>query len=312
MKKVSVIVPVYNAEKYLRECLDSLVNQTLKEIEIIVVNDGSKDNSLSILREYEKKHKDKVIVIDNKENQGIGRTRNNGLKKATGEYIGFMDSDDYADLNMYEEYYEFAKKNKLDIATGYYTKLINNNKEVFKNEYFEITNYQNNKNIINLIDYGPANKIFKNNIIRENKILFEEKLKYEDMPFVLKNVYHSNKIGHINKSLYCYRVHRNSETTTMDKRVFDMFEILNIVNRYYKVKNEEIEYLNIRQITRYMLQQKYQKDKKLKREFINKGYKILNEKYPGWKCNDYYKQENKLKRVIKNNKILLKLYCLKR
>ena len=109
--KVSVIVPVYNVESYLEECLESLVNQTLKDIEIICINDASTDNSLQILKEYKKKYSKLIQIIDLKKNVGLGYARNNGLDKAQGEYIAFVDSDDYVDVTMCEKTYIAGKEN---------------------------------------------------------------------------------------------------------------------------------------------------------------------------------------------------------
>ena len=114
--KISIIIPVYNAEKYLRKCLDSVINQTLKEIEIICINDGSTDLSLSILKKYATC--DNRIKIINQENQGVAIARNNGLKYATGEYIGYVDSDDYVSSIFFELLYNNAKKYNADIACG--------------------------------------------------------------------------------------------------------------------------------------------------------------------------------------------------
>ena len=111
--KVSIIVPVYNTEPWLRECMDSLVNQTLKEIEIICVDDGSPDNCGKILDEYAKK--DTRIIVIHQKNQGVSAARNAGLDVASGEYITFVDSDDYVDLNTYEKMYNLAKKDEIDI-----------------------------------------------------------------------------------------------------------------------------------------------------------------------------------------------------
>lgn len=310
MKKVSIIIPVYNSSKYLKECLDSVLNQTLKEIEIIIINDGSTDSSEKTIKDYVKENTN-IIFINNKKNKGIGYSRNIGVSKSTGEYIGFVDSDDTIEPEMFEKYYNFAIKNKLDIVTGYYYKKFDSTKEMFENSYFNISNLNEMPNLINLLDYGPCNKIFKRELIIKNKINFEEKLKYEDMPFVLKALYHSSKVGHINKAYYNYRIHDSSETTTMDRRVFDMFKIMDIINNYYKDKkemNNELEYLNISQLTMYALQQKYQKDKKLKKEFINQVYDTLNTNYINWKKNLYYQKTSILKRVIKNNKVLVKIH----
>ena len=114
MVKVSVIVPVYNVEKYIRKCLDSLVNQTLEDIEIIVVNDGSKDSSIDILKEYAEKHNN--IKVYEKENGGLSDARNYGLQFATGKYIAFLDSDDYVDVNLYKRMYEKAKAEDSDMV----------------------------------------------------------------------------------------------------------------------------------------------------------------------------------------------------
>ena len=115
MKKVSIIVPIYNVEKYLSKCLDSLVNQTLADIEIIIVNDGSPDNSYKIVKDYLKKYPDKIKYYE-KSNGGQGSARNLGLTKATGEYVGYVDSDDYVNLTMYEKMYQKAKKTDADIV----------------------------------------------------------------------------------------------------------------------------------------------------------------------------------------------------
>ena len=115
MKKVSIIVPVYNTEKYLAKCLDSLVNQTLKDIEIIIVNDGSPDNSKKIALNYQKDYPDKIKYYE-QANGGQGAARNYGLTKATGEYVGYVDSDDYVNLNMFEKMYDKAKKEAADIV----------------------------------------------------------------------------------------------------------------------------------------------------------------------------------------------------
>ena len=114
MIRVSVLVPIYNVEKFLPECLDSLVNQTLKDIEIICINDGSTDRSPQIIQEYAKK--DKRIKVINKKNSGYGDSMNQGLKKAKGEYIGIVESDDFIDLDAFEKFYKIAKKYDCDVV----------------------------------------------------------------------------------------------------------------------------------------------------------------------------------------------------
>ena len=121
MVKLSVIIPVYNAEETIEKCLNTLLNQTFNEYELIVINDGSTDNTSNILDKFKK---NKNIVIINKQNEGIGKARNIGIKEARGEYITFVDSDDYVDEKMLEEYYTFATINDLDMVTSMYNKVI--------------------------------------------------------------------------------------------------------------------------------------------------------------------------------------------
>lgn len=308
--KISVIIPVYNSSTYLRKCLDSVVNQTLKDIEIIVINDGSTDDSKNIIEEYLCKYKN-IIFID-QENKGIGKTRNIGIKKATGEYITFIDSDDYIKENMLEEYYKYAKKHNFDLVIGSYIKKINNKEIIFENNKFKTGNVKTTPQILYLIEYGPWAKLYKCEMLINNNIYFDEKRKYEDMPFVSKALLKSKLIGQITEPYYYYIIHNNSETTTMDKRVFDILDILKEIKDYYKREyylRDELDYVIIDKITTYMLQQRVQKDNKLRIEFIDAGYAFLNKNIKNWRGNKYYKKTNFLKRIIKNNKKILKIYC---
>ena len=132
------------------------------------------------------------------------------------------------------------------------------------------------------------------------------------MPFVSKALLKSKLIGQITEPYYYYIIHNNSETTTMDKRVFDILDILKEIKDYYKREyylRDELDYVIIDKITTYMLQQRVQKDNKLRIEFINAGYAFLNKNIKNWRGNKYYKKTNFLKRIIKNNKKILKIYC---
>lgn len=125
MAKVSIIVPIYNVEQYLVECMESIVHQTLKDIEIICVNDGSTDNSLKIIQDYAQK--DNRIVIIDKQNEGYGKGMNDGLDKATGEYVGIVEPDDYVDLHMYEDLYKIAHENDLDVIKADFYRFVYKN-----------------------------------------------------------------------------------------------------------------------------------------------------------------------------------------
>ena len=306
--KVSIIVALYNKEKNIEKCLKSLINQSLKEIEIIVVDDCSTDNSLNICTSFDDK---RIITISNKKNMGIGYTRNLGIKKAQGEYIAFVDADDYVEKEMYERYYNYCVNNQIDLLNTNYNKVIDNKKVLFNVPEFNPTNINNNLNIINLINYGPCNKLFKRELIIDNNIYFDEKNKFEDMIFIAKSIRSANNIGYLKDAYYNYVIHDSSETTTIDERTFDIFDVMKQVDDVYiNFKNtDELVYLNIVEITRYMLKQKHQKTKKLRDRFIDKGYSFLSNLNPNWINNKYYKNESYFKRIVKNNKTIMKIYC---
>ena len=316
--KVSVIVPVYNTEKYLRRCLDSLVNQTIEDIEIIVINDCSPDNSKEILKEYEKKYKDKIKVFHNKTNKGIGYNRNYGIKKATGEYIGFVDSDDWVNETMYDKLYKKAKEDNLDLVLCNFHKMLekeNDLEEIASSEisYFKNTNLKQTPNLLLDVELAPWNKLYKKELIKE--ITFPENLKYEDTIFVLKAMARSKKIGMVDEKLNYYLVRSKSETTVMNKKVYDILKVSKMMidelksHDYYNDAKDYAEAMTIRNLFRYTLQQRYQKDKKLANGFIDDAFKFLNEEFPNWKQNKIWKKRNILKRMMEQSKILTKIYC---
>lgn len=305
MIDVSVIVPAYNASKYIKKCIKSLLNQTIKNIEIIIINDGSTDNTQKIIKSFKDK---RIKLINLKKNQGIGNARNLGIKKAKGKYIGFIDSDDYVAKNMYEEMFNKAINENLDLVICNFYKIVENTKEKIK---VNIPHFDNTNTIINPklfldIELAPWNKLYKKELLINKE--FSTNLKYEDAPFVFACLSDAKQIGHINKYFNYYIVHDKSETTKMDKRVYDILKILDVINNYTKEKNAEIEYLNIRAILRYTLQQKNQINKNIKYEFINDAFKYLNNKFPNWKQNKYLKQRPFLKRMVETNKLLTKIY----
>lgn len=307
MPDISIIVPIYNAEKYLNKCIESLINQTKKELEFILVNDGSTDNSEEIIKSY----KDKRIKYFKNENQGIGKTRNFGIEKATGKYIMFVDSDDYIDKNMAKLMFDKAFSNSLDMVVCDYYKVINNENIEEKLPSFKQTTLKNSSNLLCDINLSPWNKIYKTSLIKDNNIKFVENLKYEDAPFVIEALDKANKVGKVNKCLNYYVIHGNSETTVRDKRVFDILKIIDKIRKYFKDKDyikESLDKLTVRIITNYTIQQRVQKDKKIGMQFIEESFKYLKQEVPDYKNNKYYQNRSVLKRVIEKNKILTKAY----
>ncbi len=312
MTKVSVIVPVYNVGKYIDRCMDSLINQTLDDIEIIIINDGATDNSEEIIKKYNSSK----IKYFKRTNHGIGNTRNFGLKQASGEYIGFVDSDDYIEKNMYEKLYNKAQSDDLDLVIcDFFRDFEETNTstiEHIKGLEDGYTNLKKSSDLINTVNLSPWNKLYKRELIDTSIDKFPENLKYEDTPFVFKMLDKASKIGKVDIPLYHYMIHKNSETTIMDKRVFDIFEIFNIIlkeNGHKEYLRSSLEYLLVERLTNYNIQQRNQKDKNLREKFIDMSFDYLNRNCKDFKKNKYYKKHNFFRRSLEKNIYLTKLYC---
>ena len=214
MVKISIIVPVYNCEKYIEKCIKSLINQTLKDIEIIFVNDGSTDNSKSILESFT----DPRIKILEKKNSGQSSARNIGLDIAQGEYIGFVDSDDWVDEDYFERLYNTAKKYDADIAMADFIRK-GPKKHTIRLNIAEEKVYEKIENkikIANALKEGCIwNKIYKKEIL--NGIRFTEGMFFEDGPFTIKALYAANKLVTVPKTYYYYFQNPSSTVKTMDK-----------------------------------------------------------------------------------------------
>lgn len=234
---ISVIVPVYNVENYLRQCVDSLLNQTLSNIEIILVDDGATDNSPKICDEYARNYPS--IKTVHKLNGGLSSARNVGMKEASGKYIGFVDSDDYVSKNMYETLWNLAETHQADCAYCEFTRFWNDIVENVKETEKVIKVYSDNQ-ILNpyLLDrvgcipiekedctYGASVNLglIRNDVIKRSNVQFvsERELIAEDMIFDIDFIPHCNRIIHTNEVLYYYRFNPNSLTT---RYVADRFE----------------------------------------------------------------------------------------
>ena len=309
MPDISIIVPIYNAERFIEKCIDSLLNQTKQELEFILINDGSTDNTESIIKKYT----DKRIKYFKNKNQGIGKTRNFGISKAKGKYLMFIDSDDYITENACEELYLKAKTSKADIVVCDFYKVYDNKKqEEIKLPSFKTTSLKDNPNILIDINLAPWNKLYKTSLIKENNIKFVEGIKYEDAPFVAEALDKSNKIAKLDKCLNYYVIHGNSETTVRDERVFDILKIVDLIRTYFKDKKytkEVVDKLTVRIITNYTIQQRNQKVKKVGMKFIDEAFEYLKKEVPDYKHNKYYETRGIIRRTIEKNKLLSKIYC---
>ena len=222
--KVSIIIPVYNVEKYIDRCLKCAVNQTFKDIEIILVNDGSTDKSINIINKYLKKYSN--ITLINQQNQGLSSARNTGIKNANGKYIMFADSDDYFSKRFVETLYNTAEKEKSDIVVCNYKTVFENKKIKIKNKPLKIKTYNSEKALDILIkdvfiNNFAWNKIYKKEIFTENNINFPIGKTYEDMYVSYRLFHKSKKVSVINKKLYCYVKHKKSITATFTEKNFN-------------------------------------------------------------------------------------------
>ena len=308
--KLSIIVPVYGVEKYIDKCLNSLVKQSLKEIEIIVVNDGTKDNSQKIVDKYVKKYPDKIKSYI-KENGGQGSARNYGLKKATGEYIGYVDSDDFVEKDMYKKLYNKAKENNYDIVVcGNY-----NVSEDYQNKNIDafINNYNTDLENIFFGKMAVWNKIYKRDILIKNKLEFKEKVWYEDLAFTLKAIMNSNTFAFIDEPLYDYLIREgstmNNSNVQRNLEILDAFnDILSYIQHnkkeeyFNKVEFLAIDHIYISAIVRVL---KADSDKNIKKETIEKLINYMNKNFPNYKSNKY------INTLSKNRKIIYKLINIK-
>ena len=314
MPKVSVIVPFYNVEKYIEKCLNSLVNQTLEEIEIILVNDGSQDNSEEKAKEFEKRYPNKIKYYK-KANGGLGDARNFGIKYATGEYIAFLDSDDFVEPTMYEEMYKKAKQENADmIECDFWWEYPNKKKEDIGNTY------SNQKEMLYKSRVVAWNKLIKREIYEKHPgARFSVGLRYEDVEGFYKILPYIKKVAFVRKCFIHYIQRQGSISNTQNRKNEEIFIVLKNVVDYYKKNNlydyfkEELEYV----YARYLLCSSFLrivkiKDKNIKKELLNKTLENLNINFPNWKNNKILNNTNSIKNLyIRSiNKTTLKIYSV--
>ena len=283
--KISVIVPVYNTGKYLSKCLNSILNQTLKEIEVIVVNDGSKDDSQEIIDEFVSK--DSRLVSIQKENGGLSDARNAGIDKAKGEFIAFVDSDDYIDLAMLEKMYELAERDESEIVLCDLVKVNENGKE-FRDlpqspQLPEKIILVEDFTIFGEMSCFACNKIFKKALFENHR--FRNGIHFEDIELIPKLVLDSSIISKINEPFYKYFERQDSITKTHTEKGLDMFVAVNEVTNYfyqskYNTFATELKRFQIIQgYYSYLAYLAYVKDKTLKSRMIEALSDFLKENH---------------------------------
>ncbi len=315
--KVSIIVPCYKVEAYLPRCLDSLVNQTLDGVEAICINDGSPDNCLKILKDYKKKYGDKIVIID-KKNEGVWKGRKDGIKIAKGEYIGFVDSDDYVALDYCEKLYNAAKKKKADISVCGFDRIDLETGKLYSREMCKseklVIDMKKNPGAILELNGAPWNKLYKANLLKDAVDLERPPKVLDDLMFLLLTYINANKIVFINESLVYYMVRSDSIINTVKKELLEStYDAMIQVRKVYENSENRVVMLPILDAEAFLhlgvsLMYRMSDDKTCNlKEVIKNNTKFLDDYFPTWRNSKYIK----LSYVLKNKGANFKLWVVR-
>jgi len=295
---VSVIVPVYNTERYLRKCLDSLADQTLNDIEIIIIDDGSKDSSPMIIKEYTEKYPERFKSFK-QENSGQAVARNVALKMCSGEYIGFLDSDDYVRTDMFERMYNAAISEKADyVACGFaevtYDK---EGKAIELNPYVCSKPAFSRKDMFFSAYASPWLHLYKRDVLEKSKADFPQGVVYEDTAFYLNLIPYITKPAVIEEPLVYHVKHSSSTMTTFKAvKVKQIFTVLDYSLEFYKKKGwyekyrRELEYFCVRVLLCSSMQRICKiADRKERKALINKTLDYIKKNFSAFRKNRYFK-----------------------
>lgn len=289
--KVSIIVPIYNVEQYCKRCFESLLSQTLKDIEVLLVNDGSNDSSGRIAKEYSEKYP-KLFKYYEKTNGGLSDARNFAMAFAIGEYIAFVDSDDYVASNMFEELYVKAKSQNADIVECEFEYVYDNNK---KDKAVHFPTYENIQDCMINCYPNAWNKIYRREWIISLNVFFPKGLWNEDVEFFFKILPFSSNIPiTIHKPLYYYYQRKGSIMNNPSIKILDIHKIYSNIYNYYSQHELlqdykfVIEYKYLRTICCNTLKRMLRiKDKRFRSNVIDDSWKIFYEFCPNWRKNKY-------------------------
>ena len=311
MKSVSVIVPFYNVESYIGRCLDTLVKQTLDDIEIILVNDGSKDRSKIVVDKYIKEYPEKIVYLE-KENGGLSDARNFAIPYAKGEYITFLDSDDYVNVEMYKDMYELAKRENSDmVECDFYWEYPDKKKEDIG------VIYNGKKEMIEKVRVVAWNKLIKKDILEKSKVIFPKGYRYEDVEFTYKLVPYLDKVSFLKKPCVHYIQREGSISNNQNERNKEIFDVLEHVIEFYKENDlyeeykDELEYIYIRYaFCSSLLRIVKIEDQNIQQNLLDLTWEKVNTTFPEWKKNPILKSKKDLKNIYLKtiNKFTYEMY----
>ena len=291
MDKISIVVPCYNMEQYIIKCINSIKQQTYKNIEVLMIDDGSKDNTKSIIMNEIKD--DDRFKYYYKSNGGLSDARNYGLKYVSGNYVCFIDSDDYISNDYVEKLYKAITENDSDISIGYFTRVYG------KKEKLNTIG----KNIDDLIKHPAAwNKMYKTSLFIDNGIEYPVGYWYEDLDVFLKFIFITNKFSFVESSIYYYIQNSSSIMHTVDDRIYGIYHIIEDIEDFAKDRNKYnenkklLEYINVYHI---LIGTVYRASfaKTFSKKTISDIAEYVSNKYPNWYSNEYIKKCSLIYRI---------------
>ncbi len=331
MRKISIIVPVYNTEKYIGRCIESIQNQTYTNLEIILVDDGSKDDSLTICQKYAEKDS-RIKVLHTKKNFGVSNARNMGIERSTGEYIGFIDSDDYIEKTMYETLVRYSDNRVLPICTY---NMVDENKTILdQKEIGDTVGEVDVKDFFllceNILLNSPVNKLYESTIVKKNNIRFDVNLSLgEDFLFVMQYIEYIEKFYIIDVPLYNYmtikreslsQLYRNDVNLSLGEDFLFVMQYIEYIEKFYiidvplynymTIKRESLSQLyrnNFYEIQRRIIQrikELLERDQTVFNEYRNKFYTFSLDLYVQALNNTEISKESLQKKIKRNNEIL--------
>ena len=305
MQKISVLIPIYNTQNFLKQCIESVINQTYKNLEIILINDGSKDKSKETIENF--LQKDNRIKLIDKKNTGYGNSLNIALKKASGEYISIVESDDFIDSVFYETLIRKAKEENeiVKASFAFY--------DDFKNEIYDLANLDNPNRF--LIQPSIWSCIYKKDFLLKNNINFQETkgASFQDISFFFKTLYFAKKIKVINQPLYFYRINNENSSINSNNKFDEIIKEFREIDKIIENEKDKEILSNklLFELKAYIWAFRRTKEEK-KKEFI----KIISQKFKKTNLKPFYKNKkvnfkNKLKMFLLVNCKNLFYYILK-
>ncbi len=299
--KVSIIVPIYNVEKYLVRCIESCLNQTYQAVEIVLVNDGSFDNSGKIAEEYAQKHKN--IILIHKENGGLSDARNVGILKSSGEFIACVDSDDFIKEDMISDMMEQLHKTNADIVVCDMEYLYDSGEvKHASGGDFDTTNVNDSPELIR-INNSACNKIIRKSLFDD--VLFPKGKVYEDLATIPILLYKAKRVTKVNKAYYVYYQRSGSIAHSANKKIFDIYDAIDTCLNYIKNHGDESLLMNeimhmyvIHGLDCTTIRIKDFKEKELREEYLIENMNRLNKAYPTWKKDKLFKNMSIKKKII--------------